>query len=192
MDISLSLEYILEIIVKTHLSQHRNFKLLQIKGHALFQGGILTKQQKYIDEVLKIFFSGTNYNQIWHKADEEVEENSIFFSNMDHLFFIIKEILFHFSLLINVMVYFFLLSNQIFTWQKYIWIGFRLLQLKQMRQQNSHPSSKYQNRKLLYRFENSFQCVITTCLSNIIDSKLNSIQQKINNAFSVLNVNTKI
>ena len=57
--------------LKTNLLEKRRFKFVLTKGPALLQEEIITKEWKYIDDILKICFSKTTvlfFHQIVHKV----------------------------------------------------------------------------------------------------------------------------
>ena len=58
----------------------RGFKFVQMKDSALFQGEIITKWWKYIDEILKSSFPEPlgNFNQTCHKASLDKGDSNFF------------------------------------------------------------------------------------------------------------------
>ena len=76
----------------------RGFKFIRMKGHAIFQGRIITNLQKYIDEILKNYLLKNHwakFKQTWHKAslgEEDSNEGPCPFPRGDSCNYVIAKI----------------------------------------------------------------------------------------------------
>ena len=76
----------------------RGFKFIRMKGHAIFQGRIITNLQKYIDEILKNYLLKNHwakFKQTWHKAslgEEDSKEGPCPFPRGDTCNYVIAKI----------------------------------------------------------------------------------------------------